>query len=235
MPDDTKYRLYWYPGTCARIPFVALEEIGCPYDIILEDRMAASPSYLEINPKGAVPALAVDGKIITENPAIQIYLARRHPTADLLPLGDAATEATVVEMQSWFASTVHPLVRQLRVPQWYSETPATHAPLRTNAMTKLQRVFSLLETRLEEREWLFDSWSLLDVYLLWLWFRATGSGLDGSAYPLCASHAIRCEARPSVARVLEQEQEQFSRLRRDGKVPDWVRDFQCGFAPRFND
>jgi glutathione S-transferase len=36
-------------------------------------------AYLKINPWGKVPALSVDGKIITENTAILTYLARRFP------------------------------------------------------------------------------------------------------------------------------------------------------------
>ena len=227
----SSYRLYWYPGTCSRVPFVALEEIGKPYDVILENRLSGSAAYLKINPKGSVPALVVDDTVITENLAIQTYLARRHPTAGLLPAGDLGVETAVLEMESWFASTVHPLVRQLRHPRWYSDDPAAHDSIRANATVKLEHVFTLLEDRLQDREWLFAEWSLLDVYLLWLWFRATGSGFDGSPFPRCCAHAMRCEARPSVAKVLQYEVQQFAKLREEGKVPIFVPDFQVGHAP----
>jgi glutathione S-transferase len=225
------YRLYWYPGTCSRIPYVALEEIGAPFETILEDRMAGGSDYLLINPKGSVPALIVDGATLTENVAIQTYLARRHPDAQLLPLGDVDTEARVLEMLSWFASSIHPLVRQLRFPRWYSDDPEADASLRARATPLLQRAFSILEGRLGDGEWLFGEWSLVDVHLLWLWFRATGSGLDGSSFPRLAAHATRCEARPSVARVLEHEERELRALRGAGKVPDWVLPFQAGRAP----
>ena len=42
----------------------------------------------------------------------------------------------------------------------------------------------------------------VDAYMLWLWFRATGSGMDGAPFPRCADHARRTEQRPSVMRDL---------------------------------
>ena len=159
------YRLYWYPGTCSRIPYVALEEIGAPFEAILEDRMANGPEYLLINPKGSVPALIVDGRTLTENLAIQTYRARRHPEARLLPLGDIETEARVLELLSWFASTIHPLVRQLRFPRWYSDDSDAHSSLRAKAAPLLQTAFSIVEERLGDGEWLFEDWSLVDVHL----------------------------------------------------------------------
>ena len=228
------YRLYWYPGTCARVPFVALEEIGEPFEAVLEDRMAERPEYLLINPKGSVPTLMIGDEPLTENLAIQTYLARRHPEAKLLPLGDPDTETRVLEMQSWFASSLHPLVRQLRFPRWYSDDPAAHDSLRAKAVPQLERGFTTLESRLADREWLFGDWSIVDVHLLWLWFRATGSGFDGSPFPRLADHAARCEARPSVARVLEREETELEGLRGAGKVPAWVLSFQAGHAPLFS-
>jgi glutathione S-transferase len=222
------YQLYWYPGTCSRVPLVALEEIREPYDAILEDRMAASSAFLRINPKGSVPVLVAGERVITENLAIQQFLARSHPAANLLPAGDLLRDAEVLEMQSWFASTIHPLVRQLRVPQWYSGETRGHTGLMETAASKLTGVFEILEARLDGRAWLFDDWSILDAYLLWLWFRATGSGFDSTAFPRCAAHAHRCEERPSVSAVLEREEQEFARLRADGMVPSWVRDFQAG-------
>jgi glutathione S-transferase len=169
--------------------------------------------------------------VITENLAIQTYLARRYPAAGLLPTGPLDVEITALELQSWFASTVHPLVRQLRVPKWYSEDPSSHTTLQTSATSKLASVFAILEARLKDSEWLFDEWSLLDVYFLWAWFRATGSGFDGSGFPNCAAHAAKCETRPSVRKVLQREEEEFVKLREAGQIVGTVPDYQVGYAP----
>src|SRR5690349_4510715 len=100
------YRLYYAPGACSMAPHIALEEIGEPFEAIAVSLRAGehqSAEYLAVNPKGLVPALAVDGerprRVLTEVPAILIHLARRHPEAGLLP-DDPWAEARCVE---WLA------------------------------------------------------------------------------------------------------------------------------------
>lgn len=80
---------------------------------------------------------------------------------------------------------------------------------------------------------MFDAWSIVDVYLLWLWFRSTGSGMDGSRFPRCADLAIRYEARPAVAKVLDREETEFARLQSEGKIPDYYPAFQVGRSPAY--
>jgi glutathione S-transferase len=230
----SEYRLYWYPGTCARVAYVALEEIGRPYEVILVDKLAGLlGDYLAINPKGKVPALVYEGHTITENPAIQTFLARRHPEAGLLPTGDPMIEIEALETVSWFAAGVHPYVTRLRFPRFFTDHADAHDSIRDVARHQLEESFEILEDRLKDRDWLFGEWTLVDVHMLWLWFRATGSGMDGNPFPRCIDHAARCEARPSVATVLRHEEDEFQRLRDAGHVPDGVPEFQAGHAPRF--
>src|SRR5947207_2010600 len=102
MPD---VELYWGPGSCARVPFIALEEAGAEFELHVLNRFAGdvtSPGYLAINPKGKVPTLVVDGWVLTENPAIQTHLARLYPEARLLPTGDARTEVEALSLMAWF-------------------------------------------------------------------------------------------------------------------------------------
>jgi glutathione S-transferase len=68
-----------------------LEEIGEPYDAeILEygSTMKQEP-YLSINPMGKVPAIAHNGKVVTEVAAIVCYLAEAFRQAGLAPRDDA--------------------------------------------------------------------------------------------------------------------------------------------------
>jgi glutathione S-transferase len=230
-----EYRLYWYPGTCARGPYVGLEEIGQPYEAVLVNKLGPpDPGFLALNPKGKVPVLTVGARTITENPAIQTFLARRHPEARLLPTGDAELEIEVLETISWFAAGVHPYVTRLRFPRFFTDRTDAYESIRAVARAQLEECFVILEARLQDRDWLFGDWSLADVHLLWLWFRATGSGMDGTAFPRCIEHAARCEARPSVATVLRHEEEEYARLREAGRVPAGVPDFQAGRSRVFD-
>lgn len=53
-----------------------LEEIGEPYEYI--EAGPHSEAILAVNPSGKVPALEVDGAVITDSTAILTYLADRH-------------------------------------------------------------------------------------------------------------------------------------------------------------
>lgn len=227
VPD---YRLYWYPGTCARVPFVALEEIGGEFEAILVDRFGDEPGFLDLNPKGRVPVLTVNGRTVTEVPAIVFYLARRHPEAGLLPT-DPALEIDALEMLSWLAAGVHSALARLRFPGFFSDCPADHGGIRAIARGQVEGALAIIERRVQDRDWLYRDWSIVDVHLLWVWFRAIGSGVDGSAFPRYAGLAARCEARPSVAKVLDREEEELLRLDAVGKLPAELPPYQAGRSP----
>lgn len=226
--------LYWVAGTCARVPFIALEESGAPFELRVLNRYrgeSQSAAFAAVNPKMKVPVLVIDGRVVTENPVILTVLARRFPAAKLLPSGDEAVETEAQSMMAWFASGVHPHAGRQRFPQSGSADETAWEGIRLNARQNLVKAFAILESRLADRDWLFDSWSIVDAYMYWLWFRAVGSGMDAEAFPRCADHARRIEQRPSVAAVLDREEAEFGRYEAEGIVPDSVPPFQVGRLP----
>lgn len=85
MADDLV--LYSNPMSRGRVARWMLEEIGVPYEVKFLDygTTMKAPAYLSINPMGKVPALTHNGKVITENAAICVYLAEAFPQAGLGP------------------------------------------------------------------------------------------------------------------------------------------------------
>jgi glutathione S-transferase len=214
--------LYWLPASCARVPLIALEEIGEPFELRLVNKFArehVSPEYVAINPKSKVPTLVAGGAVLTENPAIQWYLARAYPHKHLLPQGDVLREADVISMLAWFSSGVHPLVTRLRMPAQVASEPGAWDSVRAAAAEQLEAAFQIVERRLFGRNWLYGDWSLADAYLFWLWCRATLSGLDPEPFPRCAAHAERIKLRPSVTRALDREHEEIARQEAAGAFP----------------
>ena len=57
-------KLYYSPGACSLSPHIALLEAGLPYELVKVDlrakKLENGDDYLKINPKGQVPALALD-------------------------------------------------------------------------------------------------------------------------------------------------------------------------------
>lgn len=69
-------------------PFWLLEELGVAYATEIRDLRRGEhrrADYLAINPMGKVPALTDGGAVITETPAICLYLADRHGYGTLAP------------------------------------------------------------------------------------------------------------------------------------------------------
>src|SRR5687768_18552559 len=103
-------KLYFSPGVCSMASHIGLEELGVPYDkqpTLLPKGEHKTEAYLKVNPRGKVPALEVDGKVLTENTAILTYLARRFPEKNLIPK-DPFDEARCISTMAWFSNSVHP-------------------------------------------------------------------------------------------------------------------------------
>lgn len=72
-----------------------------------------APDFLETNPQGFVPALAVDGALLTQSLAIIEYLDETHPEPKLLPQA-AIDRAMVRAMAQIIACDIHP-INNLRI------------------------------------------------------------------------------------------------------------------------
>lgn len=204
--------LCFAPGSCARVPLIALEEIGEPFETRLVAFMKGehrSPEYLAINPTGKVPALIVENGVLTQNTAILGYLANRFPQAHLLPLvADPLAQARQLAQLVWFSADLHPLVTRIRMPQFACDLPEAPARVREMASVAMTAQLAPVEQALTGNQWfLGDQWSVLDAYLFWVWFRITGAGFDTALFPAIARHSTRMAERPAVQRALAREQD----------------------------
>lgn len=73
----------------------------------------SDPAYTARNPQGLVPALEIDGQLLTQSLAIIDYLEQTRPDPPLLPV-DPVTRARAVAQAQIIASDIHP-VQNLRV------------------------------------------------------------------------------------------------------------------------
>ncbi|MGH7987214.1 MAG: glutathione S-transferase family protein [Candidatus Binataceae bacterium] len=208
------HTLYWSPGACSIAPHIVLEEIGEPYRterVLIEAQGTAEvlvPSaYLKVNPKGRLPALTIEGQILTEAPAIMMYLARSNPEAGLLP-HDAEGEARVYEWMNYLTTTVHAVAfGQVVRPQRFVEDPADFPKVIAKGRQNVAKAYTFIESQLRGREWAAaGQYSLADIYLLFFYLgsKAAGNPME-RAFPAWSGIAERTLARPAVQRVLRQE------------------------------
>ena len=213
MPNIT---LYHGPLACSKVSLNALHETGLPFDLVVLDLASGAnktSEYLDINPKGKVPALAVDGVLLTESAAILRYLHELAPTAHLLPASDDPLErARTYKDVVWCTATLHPMTRAIRVPMRY--TDGETEDIRKKGIELFTDAMALIEAQLQQGPWWFGKqWSIMDVYLNWLYCTAKLGGFSLDPYPAVREHDPRVRARPSYEKALAQE---LSRVEKQG-------------------
>jgi glutathione S-transferase len=204
-----KLTLYYAPHTCALVPFVTLTEAGADFEVRNLNTRAnqhRTPEFLALNPKHKVPVLLIDGEPLTENVAIQLFIARQFPDARLLP-GDSGTEIKAISLMAWFASTIHPHLTPNARPENYCDLPGSAESVKRVARKLLLEDFAIADKLLAGREWLFDHFTAPDAYFFWCFRRALSFNLDLSAFGHCRAHFDRMLERASVRKVLAHEKE----------------------------
>jgi len=163
-----------------------------------------TPAFLQLNPKHKVPVLVIDGRPLTENVALQIWIARQFPAAQLLP-SDAQQEIEAISFIAWCASTVHPSLTPNALPQRYCDLPGAEDNVRQCAQRLLRDHYAVAEQRLGEGEWFFDHYTAADAYFFWCFRRGGQFGMDLGQFPRCSAHMARVLARPATQRLLALE------------------------------
>ncbi len=162
-------KLYYAPGTCALASHIALEEAGAAYETVrlnfkTEDQK--KPDYLKINPKARVPSLVTDRGIITETPAILIYIAQTFPAAKLAPLDDPYALAKVQAFNSYLCSTVHVAhAHRMRGYRWTDDAAAIET-MKKKVPQTVGECFALIEREMFAGPWVMGKdYTMCDGYL----------------------------------------------------------------------
>jgi len=211
-----KLALYYAPRTCALVPYVTLTEAEASFEVRDVNSRAGdlkTPEYLAMNPKHKVPVLLIDGEPLTENVAIQIWIARQFPHAKLLP-ADPAVEIKAISLMAWFASTIHPHLTPNARPENYCDLPGSEEAVKRVGNKLLFEDLAIADRMLAGREFLFDHFTAPDAYFFWAFRRGVSFGLDLSRFSNCMAHFERMQKRPSVQKVLAHEKAVLERFAR---------------------
>jgi glutathione S-transferase len=200
---------HYAPGTCALASHITLEEVGAPYSaerLNFKNNQQQSADYLEINPKGRVPALVTDSGVLTETPAILAFIAQSFPQAKLAPLDDPMAFAQVQSINSYLCSTVHVAhAHKGRGYRWATEE-TSFADMKRKVPDSMTACFSLIERDMLKGPWVMgEQYTICDPYLYTISGWLQGDGVDLSKLPKVVAHRKRMEERPAVATVLAEE------------------------------
>jgi len=202
-------KLFYAPGSCALASHIALEEAGADYEAMrvnFADNEQRKPQYLAINPKGRVPALVTDRGILTETPAILVYISQTHPKARLAPLEDPFALARLQSFNSYLCSTVHVAhAHGGRGSRWADEASSLE-DMKRKVPHNVAACFELIEGSMVQGPWVMgEQYSVADAYLFTVAGWLQRDSIDIARFPKVADHHRRMRERAAVARALEQE------------------------------
>ena len=199
--------LYYAPGSCAQAVLIALYEAGAQFTLEtlnLAEQAQRSPEYLaRINPKGRVPALATPRGVLTEVPALLLYVAQTHPQAALAPLQDPFALAQMQAFNAYLAATVHVAhAHRPRASRW-ADDEAAQAAMRAKVPQNMRECFGIIENYyLGDKTWIMgDQFTVADGYLYTVASWLKGDGVDIAEFPRVAAHTNRMKTRPSVLKL----------------------------------
>ena len=183
---------------------VALEEMGLGYTAHAVNLMKGeqkTPEFLAMNPNGRIPVIVdreADNHVVFESGAIMVYLAEK--TGLFLP-SDAKRKSQVMQWVMFQMGGIGPMMGQANVFHRYLEEKIPVAIARYQ--NEVRRLFTVLDSRLENREYLVDDYSIADM-ANWCWVRTyewSGVSIDGLDNLIRWKNSI--EARPAARRGVE--------------------------------
>ncbi|MDP1750706.1 MAG: glutathione S-transferase N-terminal domain-containing protein [Reyranella sp.] len=204
-------KLYYAAHTCSLATHIVLEEVGADYSTVRVDfskEQQKSADFLKVNPKARVPALVTDKGILTETPAMLVYVAQSFPASRLALMDDPFAFAQVQSFNAYLCSHLHVAhAHRMRGHRWVD-------PADTAAIAAMQRkvpesvggAFDLIERDMLKGPWVMgEHYTICDPYLFTLaqWLEA--DGVDPARIPRVIDHRRRMAERPGVKKAIAEE------------------------------
>jgi glutathione S-transferase len=197
-------KLYYSPGACSLSPHIALLEAGLPHDLVKVDlrakKLENGDDYLKVNPKGQVPALALDsGELITEGPVIVQMIADQATSKNLAPAHGSSERYKLLEWLNFITAELHKNFGPMFSPVLGDEAKAF---FKDRVMAK----FKYIDSQMADRDYLMGShFTVADGYLFTMLSWADRMKFDLSAMPNLLAYKARVAARPKVQEALTRE------------------------------
>lgn len=197
-------KLYYSPGACSLSPHIALLEAGLPYDLVKVDlrakKLENGDDYLKVNPKGQVPALALEsGELVTEGSVIVQMIADKAAGKNLAPARDSAERYKLLEWLNFIGTELHKNFGPMFSPALADDAKAF---FKDRVMGK----FRYLDGVLAGHDYLMgNQFTVADGYLFTMLSWADRMKFDLSALPNLLAYKSRVAARPKVQEALTKE------------------------------
>ncbi|MFC4270144.1 thiol:disulfide oxidoreductase [Sneathiella chungangensis] len=200
--------LYYWPTPNGWKISIALEEMGLDYRVIpinIGKGEQFEPDFLAISPNNRMPAIIdqnpADGGAsisVFETGAILIYLAEK--TGKFMP-ADLRGRKEVIEWVMWQMAGLGPMLGQNGHFKFYAPEKIPYAQERYT--TEVLRLFDVLNSRLEGRDYICGDYSIADM-ACWPWILTyKRQEIDLSEFPNIRRWYDSLKTRPALRRGYE--------------------------------
>jgi glutathione S-transferase len=196
-------KLYYAPGACSQAPHIALREAGLSFGLekvnFPDKRTDSGEDFKAINPKGAVPALALDdGSVLTENAVILQYIADQ-TDGGLIPPPLSMMRYRLLEWLNYIATELHKGFG----PLWNPATPDDYKEATRQA---LAQKFDYLEAQIGDGPYLTGpDFTAADAYAFVILGWTGLHRIDLVRWPGLVAFRDRVAQRPAVLAALDAE------------------------------
>lgn len=197
-------KLYYAPGACSLASHIALHESGLPFEIdklnVPTKTTSSGEDYMQINPKGYVPAVRLDdGSILTEGAAILQYIADQNPASGLAPAAGTMERYRLQEWLTFIGTEIHKSYSPLF-------NKAASDDMKSFARNLLTKRLGYVEAQLASKPYLMgDGFTVADAYLFVVVSWSGHVGFDLGPFPQIREYVARIGARPAVQAAMKAE------------------------------
>ena len=194
--------LYYAPRP-ARWRRISLRELGLPHALSRVDNRAKrsdrGEDFLAINPRAMSPRSLADGRVLTEGPAILLYLADLKPEAGLAPPAGSWARHRLHEWLAFISAEIHG-----------GFGPLFNTDLEASArawwQARLEKRLDYTAAALDADDWLLDAgYSVADAYLYTVLRWAPRFGIALGRWPALHAYMARINQRPHTLAALQSE------------------------------
>jgi glutathione S-transferase len=197
-------KLYYLTGACSLASAISLLEAGVKFDHAAVDRVTKKTKdgedYLQVNPKGYVPALKLDnGEVLTENTALLAYIGDLNPAAKLIPPAGTLERFRVQEWLGYINGEIHKNFSPLF-------NPASTDAMKEAAKQNIEKRLAYVEQRLGSQSYLTgEGFTVADAYLYVVLSWRGRLGVSIEKFPKLTAFFERVAARPTVREARKAE------------------------------
>ena len=203
--------LYYARDTISLATHILLEEVGATYATVRVDfgkTEQRSVEYMKINPKARVPALVTEHGVLTETPAMLVYVAQQFRRPELALMDDPFDFAEVQAINSYFCSSLHiNHSHRMRGTRWVDAADKEAiAAMQRHVPVAVSANYDFVESNVLKGPWVMgERYTICDSYLFTLAQWLEQDGVNPARIPKVMDHRRRMSDRATVKKALQVE------------------------------